>query len=188
VSDTEEAEDIVQEAFLAAFLAGHGDFEAIETRRWLVGTVRNMARMSLRTKVRRQGRENQWQLPQSAEPDNNSHNTQALPVTLSPPLKAVAALALSGHSRKEIAYLLKVTDAALRQRIRTLKRELTLAGQTMPSELPGLPLELAYGRLRCALLSKMSHRGGFLASHDPDGHLFILTGSQNGRRRQLTGG
>lgn len=188
VNDAGEAEDVAQEALLAAFLAGHTDFEAVETRRWLVGTVRNMARMSVRGTVRRQGRESQWQRAQPNQVDSPQQGIHALPVTLTPPLKAVAALALSGHNRKEIAYLLNLTDATLRQRIRTLKRELTQAGLDMPSELPGLTLGLAYGRLRHALLSKLSHRGGFLASHDPDGHLFVISGSQNGHRRPLTGG
>ncbi|MEX2367266.1 MAG: sigma-70 family RNA polymerase sigma factor [Pseudohongiellaceae bacterium] len=188
VNDVGEAEDVAQEAFLAAFLAGHTDFEAIETRRWLVGTVRNMARMSLRGTVRRRGRESQWQMAQPDESDSTLQGIQTLPITLTPPLKAVVALALSGHNRKEIAYLLNLTDVTLRQRIRTLKRELTGAGLDMPAELPGLTLGLAYGRLRCALLSKLSHRGGFLASHDPDGHLFVVSSSQNGSRRQLTGG
>ncbi len=188
VNDVGEAEDVAQEALLAAFLAGHTDFEAIETRRWLVGTVRNMARMSLRGTVRRQGRESQWQSAQPDQFESPQHGIHALPITLTPPLKAVAALALSGHNRKEIAYLLNLTDVTLRQRIRTLKRELTRAGLDMPAELPGLTLGLAYGRLRGALLSKLSHRGGVLASHDPDGHLFVISGSQKGHRRQLTGG
>ena len=186
--DTGEAEDVAQEALLAAFLAGHTDFEAIETRRWLVGTVRNMARMSLRGTVRRQERESQWQGAQHVQSDPSANGYQALPVSLSPSLKAVAALALSGHNRKEIAYLLNLTDVTLRQRIRTLKRELIRAEVAMPTELPGLHLGLAYGRLRSALLSKLSHRGGVLASHDPDGHLFVISGSQKGTRRQLTGG
>lgn len=187
VSDSGEAEDIAQDAYLAAFLAGHTDFEAIETRRWLAGTVQNMARMALRGTVRRRGRESQWQKAQPDRSDNDQQEALYLPSTLTPPLKAVAALALSGHNRKEIAYLLNLTDAALRQRIRALKSQLTQAGLAMPAGLPGLTLGVAYGRLRCALLSKLSHRGGVLASHDPDGHLFIIRNSQNGTRRQLEG-
>ncbi|WP_028671982.1 RNA polymerase sigma factor [Saccharospirillum impatiens] len=188
VSDVGDAEDVAQEAYLAAFMEGRTDFDAIETRRWLVGTVRNMARMSLRGAVRRRGREHQWQLARADEFTPARHAELALPATLTPPLKAVAALALSGHNRKEITYLLKVTDATLRQRIRSLKREIAQAGLVMPTELTGLTLGLAYGSLRRALVSKLARRDGFLASHDPDGHLFVVSGSQNGHRRQLAGG
>ena len=183
--DADEAEDIVQEAFIAAFLAGHTDFESSDTRRWLVGTVQNKALMAVRGAVRRRVRESHWHDTREDTSDGDSQETLGLPSTLTPPLRAVAALALSGHNRKEIAYLLNLTDVALRQRIRTLKRQLTKAELTMPSELPGLTLGLAYGRLRGALLSKLSYRGGVLASHDPDGHLFLIRGSQNSTRRQL---
>ena len=54
-------EDVVQDAMLAAVLAGRTDFGRPETARWLTGTVRNMARMAARGAARRQGRETRWQ-------------------------------------------------------------------------------------------------------------------------------
>lgn len=187
VDDIGEAEDIVQDAYLAAFLAGHVDFNAVETRKWLVGTVRNKARMALRGTVRRLGRESQWQMePPDAVADDHQEMTRLLN-SLTPPLKAVAALALSGHNRREIAYLLNLTDAALRQRIRALKLRVTEAEVALPSELTGLTPGMAYGRIRGALLSNLARREGFLASHDPDGHLFVIGHSQNRTRRQYQG-
>ncbi|MFY0664833.1 MAG: sigma-70 family RNA polymerase sigma factor [Natronospirillum sp.] len=185
--DAGEAEDVVQDALLAAFLSGHTDFEAIETRKWLVGTVKNKARMARRGSVRREGRESQWLMTQEEAFTDERHELAGLLETLTSPLKAVAALALSGHNRREIAYLLNLTDAALRQRILALKRRILKEGIAMPAELPGLVLGVAYGRLRGALSSKLSQRGGVLASHDPDGHLFVISGSQKGTRRQLEG-
>lgn len=184
VDDVGEAEGIVQDAYLAAFLAGLTDFDAVETRKWLVGTVRNKARMALRGTVRRLGRESQWQMERPDSVADDHQDIARLINSLPTSLKAVAALALSGHSRKEIAYLLNLTDAALRQRIRALKLRVTEAEVEMPAELTGLTPGMAYGRIRGALMSNLARRDGFLASHDPDGHLFVIGRSQNGTRRQ----
>lgn len=184
VDDLGEAEDIVQDAYLAAFLSGFTDFDAIDTRKWLVGTVRNKARMALRGTVRRRGRESQWQMEQPDSVADDHQDIARLISSLPTSLKAVAALALSGHNRKEIAYLLHLTDAALRQRIRALKLRVTEAEVDMPGELTGLSPGMAYGRIRGALMSNLARRDGFLASHDPDGHLFVIGHSQNVTRRQ----
>ncbi|WP_330998272.1 sigma factor [Devosia faecipullorum] len=177
-------EDIVQEAMLAAVIAGRTDFNAVETVRWLAGTVRNQARMAARAAIRRQRREKQWQyqaeLPDKSEPGD----TVAFMACLPKSLKSVAALTLSGHNRREVAYLLGLSDTALRQRIVALKRRAVAAGVSMPTDLPGLSIDIAYGRIRDALLPKLLRVGGTFASHDPDGHLFIVRRSQNADRRQ----
>jgi hypothetical protein len=91
----------------------------------------------------------------------------------------VALLALTGHSRHEIGYLLNLTDTALRQRVVALKRRLRETGLGSPAEFTGLNLDLAYGRIRDALLPQLLRQGGLFASHDPDGHLFVVRRSQN---------
>lgn len=176
----DEVEDLVQEALLDGVRAGRtGDF------RWLAGVIRNRARMAARGAVRRRRRESQWQelcgAPPAAEPVDD---IAGLLASLPPGLKAVAALALSGHNRREIGYLLELSDPALRQRIVALKRQLRRAGIAMPEGMPGLNLDLAYGRIRDALLPGLLRHGGVFASHDPDGHLFIVRTSPNGGRRQ----
>src|SRR5690606_19665814 len=93
-------------------------------------------------------------------------------------------LVLTGHNRREIAYLLDLPDTALRQRISALKRHLTQKGIAAPEELSGLNLDLAYGRIRDALLPALLRHGGTFASHDPDGHLFLVRRSQNAGPRQ----
>jgi RNA polymerase sigma-70 factor (ECF subfamily) len=103
---------------------------------------------------------------------------------LPPALKAVAALALSGHSRREIGYLLRLPDTALRQRLSALRRKLMARGLALPATTPGLSLDLSYGRIRDALLPQLLREGGLFASHDPDGHLFIIRRSQTGASRQ----
>ena len=97
---------------------------------------------------------------------------------LPPALKALAALVLTGHNRREIAYLLALEDTALRQRVSQLRKRFTAAGIEMPAGMPGLSLDLAYGRIRDALLPALLRHGGILASHDPDGHLFVVRRSQ----------
>ncbi len=44
----------------------------------------------------------------------------------------------------------------------------------MPAGMPGLNLDLSYGRIRDALLPALIREGGVFASHDPDGHLFVV--------------
>lgn len=183
--DAGAAEDMVQEAFLAAVLAGRTDFDAADTARWLTGTVRNQARMAARGAVRRRHRETSWQA-QSAPVTGKaeSSETATLLADLPASLKAVAALTLSGHNRREIAWLLGLSDVTLRQRITALKRRVVQAGLALPDDLPGLSLDLAYGRIRDALLPSLLRHGGMLASHDPDGHLFIVARSQKPVSRQ----
>ncbi len=57
----------------------------------------------------------------------------------------------------------------------------------MPEGTPGLNLDLSYGRIRDALLPALLRHGGLIASHDPDGHLFVI---RRGRRPEAhkTGG
>lgn len=166
----DEAEDILQDALLDAVAAGRADLRDAANRRWLSGVIRNRATFAARTAARRTRRETRWQL----EP------ADAVLKELPPSLKAVAALAFTGHSRREIAYLLSLTDTALRQRLSSLKRALALRGIPKPAATPGLRLDLAYGRIRDALLPKLVKEGGLFASHDPDGHLFIIRRSQKG--------
>ncbi|MCZ4347818.1 sigma factor [Devosia neptuniae] len=182
--NADAADDVVQEAMLAAVLAGRTNFDAHETARWLTGTVRNQARMAARTAVRRRRRETQWQASLTLSDQADNSDIGAFLAGLPPALKAVAALALSGHARHEIAYLLALSDTALRQRIVALKRKTVAAGLAMPADLPGLGLDLAYGSIRDALLPKLLRHGGAFASHDPDGHLFVVQRSQNGSPRQ----
>ncbi len=182
--DKSLADDLVQEAFLAAILAGRTEFESPEIARWLTGTVRNQAKMLARSASRRRRREGQWlflnELDEKVDQSNTTNFVDALPKSL----KAVATLTLSGHNRREIAYLLGLRDATLRQRIVSLRRKAIQAGLATPSELPGLELDIAYGRIRGTLLPTLLRLRGTFASHDPDGHLFLIRGSQKSDRRQ----
>jgi DNA-directed RNA polymerase specialized sigma24 family protein len=175
-----EAEDLLQDALLDAVAAGRADLGDVANRRWLAGVIRNRATFAARTAARRGSRESRWAAEQDYPPDVTPLGPGEVVRDLPPSLKAVAALALTGHSRREILYLLRLTDTALRQRLSALKRHLAARGVEMPAATPGLTLNLAYGRIRDALLPKLVKEGGLFASHDPDGHLFIIRRSQTG--------
>ncbi len=190
----DEADDLLQSALLAALESGRTDLASPETRRWISGVIRNRAAFDARTSARRKRRENAWReevLPHAQRGGCGSpllrgetEGAAATLPTLSTSLRLTALLALSGHTRQEIGWLLNLSDAALRQRIFQLKRALDNA--TAPSADPAGPL--AFGRIRRALLAPARRENAFLASHDPDGHLFVLRRSQIPRPRQQTGG
>jgi DNA-directed RNA polymerase specialized sigma24 family protein len=181
---SDEADDLVQQAVLAALEAGRTDLSAPETRRWLAGVIRNRAAFDARTSARRRRRETAWSdalAPQTTSPDDAA--TAASVKHLSPALRVTALLALSGHTRQEIGWLLNLSDEALRQRISQLRK--ALAGADPAAGPAGA---LAFGRIRRALLAPARRAQVFLASHDPDGHLFLVSRSQITSPRQQTSG
>jgi DNA-directed RNA polymerase specialized sigma24 family protein len=181
---SDEADDLVQQAVLAALEAGRTDLSAPETRRWLAGVIRNRAAFDARTSARRRRRETAWSdalAPQHTSPDDAV--AAASVKHLSPALRVTALLALSGHTRQEIGWLLNLSDEALRQRISQLRK--ALAGADPAAGPAGA---LAFGRIRRALLAPARRAQVFLASHDPDGHLFLVSRSQITTPRQQTSG
>jgi DNA-directed RNA polymerase specialized sigma24 family protein len=176
----DEAEDVLQDALLAAVAAGR-DVGDSGTQRWLMGVIRNQATLAARGAARRRRRETRW-----AHEREGDVPAEPLPVAdvlsgLPPSLKAVAALALTGHSKREIAFLLDLPDTALRQRLTGLRRALAARGIAMPATTPGLNLDLQYGRIRDALLPLLIAQKGTIASHDPDGHLFVVRRAHKAR-------
>lgn len=99
-------------------------------------------------------------------------------------LRTTALLALTGHTRQEIAWLLRLSEPAMRQRIADIKRRWRDAGGHRFEEIPGLTGTLAFGRIRRSLLYLVRRGDAFLASHDPDGHIFVVGRSRNPLPRQ----
>jgi DNA-directed RNA polymerase specialized sigma24 family protein len=181
----EEADDLLQSALLAAIEAGRTDFASPKTRRWLAGVIRNRGAFEARTAARRRQRESAFAAPDTTEdrqPTTQVKQLDALP----PALRVTALLALNGCTRTEIGWLLGLSDVALRQRISQLRRALDRAGLSAPGE-PQLSGSLDFGRIRAALLAAARRGDAFVASHDPDGHLFVVSRSQIDRLRQQTG-
>lgn len=182
----QEAEDIVQSVLLSAVAKGRDPADPALLP-WLRGGVRRHAVFVARTAGRRRRRDQAW--------TDASADLVALAIPAAeavPPLpaaqRAVLALALSGLDRHEIASLLRINDAALRQRLGALRRSLRAAGTAMPEAFARRTGHLQHGLLRQALLPLMRIRAEGFASHDPDGHLFVVVGtspaSQFGHSRQ----
>ncbi|MBO6539265.1 MAG: sigma-70 family RNA polymerase sigma factor [Rhizobiaceae bacterium] len=174
----DEAEDIDQEVLLSAVAAGRLDLSLPRNRQWMAGAIRKRAAFDARGAARRRRRETQWQT-QLGEQETDDHDgyVSILPV-LPKSLRVVAALAFSGHTRREIACLLSIEDTAVRQRIAALKKAIRRYEGVFPTGLPGLDLEVPYGRIRQGLRPYLTQQRGIFASHDPDGHFFVLRSSQ----------
>lgn len=175
----DEAEDLLHDALLEAIRAGRGDVSQTANLRWLTGTMRNLAMMTARTAYRRRVRDTAWSgeregvvaLPVPPTPWREDPTVAATIAALPPALRRVAELALAGLDRNEIAWLLGVSDVTLRQRISALRRKLgALASQ--PANADGLDLPI--GLIRRALLPVVRSTDA-PGTHDPDGHLLVLS-------------
>ena len=189
----EEADDLLQSALLAALESGRTDLSSPETRRWLSGVLRNRAAFDARTAGRRRSRDSTWsesfllhaEHGGGGAPRSGETERATAVAGLAPSLRHPALLALSGHTRQEIGWLLNLSDTALRQRISQLRRALATVPAPDTTDPTG---QLAFGRIRRALLGPARREHAVLASHDPDGHLFVVSRSQIPRPRQQTGG
>lgn len=181
-----EAEDLLQAALLCAVEAGRGDMSASENRRWLGGVLRNRALHEARSAARRRRREADYALDAAAEAEAGASATDPADfiATLPPGLRTTALLVVTGHTKPEIAWLLDLSDVALRQRISELKRrclQLGLRGAIGGRALQG---DLPFGLLRRALIGVVRPAATEFGTHDPDGHLFVVS-SQIDVARQL---
>jgi DNA-directed RNA polymerase specialized sigma24 family protein len=168
-----EAEDLFQTVWLAALEAGKGDLSCAANRRWFVGALRKRALFDARTAVRRRRREQH-----AAVTDASAGQSAEVPVwfveRLPPRLRTTALLALTGHSKREILWLLRINEPALRQRIVDIRRRWRAKGGGALEGVSGLNGPLDFGVIRRALLPPARSPGVVLASHDPDGHLFVV--------------
>ena len=178
----DEAEDLLHAVLLAAIDARRSDMTRPANRSWLIGALKKRALFDARTAIRRRRRESLYVSAESVLSPCEALPTQFIN-TLSSALRTTTRLVLSGHTRKEISWLLRISDAALRQRIVEIRRRWRKVECHSFAEIPGLKGELCFGRLRKSAIKLMHRENTFLASHDSDGHVFLLT-SQNRMPRQ----
>lgn len=179
-----EAEDLFQTVWLAAVEAGREDLSCAVNRRWFVGALRKRALFDARTAVRRRTREQR-----AALMDAHTGQSAEVPVwfveRLPPKLRTTALLALTGHSKPELLWLLRINEPALRQRITDIRRRWRAEGGGSLDDISGLSGPLDFGVIRRALLPPARSPGVVLASHDADGHLFVVSTSRKPGVRQL---
>ncbi|WP_309644614.1 hypothetical protein [Phenylobacterium sp.] len=179
----DEAGDLLQTALLAAIEAQRGDMTRAENRRWLSGVLRNRALHEARSAARRRRRESAYDPPGPGEETDPLAGPDHFVTTLPPALRTTALLALTGHTKAEIAWLLHLSDPALRQRISEIRRRWRQSGHGLPPGAGAPRGDLSFGLVRRALISRVHAAAVVLASHDPDGHLFVVA-SQITRPRQ----
>jgi RNA polymerase sigma-70 factor (ECF subfamily) len=84
-------------------------------------------------------------------------------------------LAISGHTRSEIGWLLRVSDMAVRQYVSEIRRRWQRSGERQRGDILHLAGSLAFGRIRHGLRNHvMASPDVVLASHDPDGYGFSI--------------
>jgi DNA-directed RNA polymerase specialized sigma24 family protein len=182
-----EAEDLFQTAWLAAVEAGREDLSCAANRRWFVGALRRRALFDARTAMRRRTREQR-----AALMDEHTGQSAEVPVwfveRLPPKLRTTVLLVLTGHSKREILWLLRINEPALRQRIADIRRRWRAEDGGSLDGVSALSGPLNFGIIRRALLQPARSPGVVLASHDPDGHLFVASTSRKPGSRQLGSG
>lgn len=191
----EEADDLLQDALLELVRAGRQNLRSPENLAWFHGVLRNLGAMTARTAVRRRIRDDLWGAQQPLEElptwwTSHDRELGAILESLPDALRKVARLALSGHDRQEIAWLLDLRDETLRQRIAALRRRLA----DLDRDLVGFALDggravakdstpsarWTVDLLRRALLPVTRFSRGAGVS-DPDGHLMVLNAPSSGK-------
>ena len=176
-----DAEDLLQDALLAAIQAGRDDAP------WLEGVLKNRAAMTARGEARRRRREAASADPEPAGdlPGSESRPArESLLRTLPPAARRVAVLALHGLSADEIRWILGLADTAFRQRLTRIRKAL---GELPPAQRaeavalaylrdPARAVDLQFGRVRRSLKAALAGRAG-LGTHDVDGHLMVIRGA-----------
>jgi DNA-directed RNA polymerase specialized sigma24 family protein len=173
-----DAPDLLQDSLIDALRVGRTDFSNEATKRWFAGVIRNRAAMQARGEGRRKRREATvaGRVPSTTPP-------QPVPAdlfveSLPPSARRVAVLVIAGLNRDEIVAALKIAPTAFRQRLATIRRTWTKLPASQRDQLsidaPNHVNGIDLGLLRQALLANVRRLGG-IGTHDPDGHLIVLS-------------
>ena len=197
-----EAEDLLQDALLAAVNADRFDFSQEDNQKWMHGVLRNLAKQHARSAQRRKSRDSSFGEKKDKDIDLTSEEVsvsgdadalQSVLGLLGPASKKVAVLSMQGLNRKEICDLLDISDATLRQRLASIRRALGLVPDALKHEAVAmayvsrqkegeLSSDLPLGLIRKALIRRLKDEKSkghhALGTHDPSGHLIIIRKSE----------
>lgn len=123
----DDAEDLLQDALLAALKARRRPLENAADAPWFHGVIRKHAAMRARTAVRERARNASATIADRSEdlPAHDVHETEWREIAALPNgLRRVLVLTLSGLGRAEIRRVLDISDTALRQRLRALRKHI----------------------------------------------------------------
>jgi DNA-directed RNA polymerase specialized sigma24 family protein len=175
-----EAEDLVQDVLLSAIEKDRdcGDSSFLP---WASGAIRNSARFAARTAARRKRREHAYAVGHQRSAQSLPRFPDTFIATLTRSRRVVALLINLGMGRREIAYLLGLSDMAMRQRIAGVRKAFAkFAGEAEGDSHPPFPAD---GLARRALKTSLPKRGDRrLAVRDPDGTPIFFS-SQRSRFR-----
>lgn len=162
-----EADDLMQDVLLSALAAGRRITDPGFVA-WAKGAIRNHARFTARTAVRRRVREAAFEAPQ-VMPDPAPLFAAVFMASLPPAQRVLALLVNLGLGRAEITHLLGVSDMAFRQRLSGLRSAFDAFGGEAAS-LDGFALLSAGGPARRSLKQALKpHAPRAFAIRDPDG-------------------
>lgn len=179
-----EEDDLLQTALLAAVEAQRVDMTLGENGRWLSGVLRNHALREARSAIRRRQRDTGYAAAAAVQDTETPAEWRGFVATLPPALRTTALLVVTGHTKAEIAWLLRLSETAFRKRISEIGQRWRRSGQrALPGDV-ALRGELAFGLLRQALIRRVWSDGAALGTHDPDGHLIVVSSQIDRARRQ----
>lgn len=172
-----EAQDLVQDAVLAALARGFTDWSAPAHQGWLRGVVQKRAAFVVRGEVRRRRREDVAALDVEATSATRWVWKPEFLESLPPSVRAVALLVSADLCAAEICWLLGINNVALRQRLTGLRR--SVRAEAEPPIVTTAEPQLSFGQLRGSLLEALHRqKGRAIALHDPDGHgIFLRIGA-----------
>jgi RNA polymerase sigma-70 factor (ECF subfamily) len=174
-----EADDLLQDVLLIALEARRFDVP------WLAGVMRNQAALAARGAIRRRRREASVADAAAASAPMDGAVATAIDMAvldaLPPAARRVAVLALHGLGPSEIRWILGLTPAAFRQRLRRIRRQLGELPPALRAEAlalayvrdPARSMDLQFGLVRRALKTALQSKAG-LGTHDADGHLIVI--------------
>lgn len=120
----DEADDLLQDALLAAVRAKRRPLECAEDGPWFHGVIANLATARARSAAREKNRQEKLIITEEPFAPDAEHEPAPEIDTLPDALRRTLVLALNGLDREEIRRVLGITDAALRQRLSALRRQL----------------------------------------------------------------